>query len=392
MMKKTAAIAALPCAIGLLLLAACQSGIASNPTPPASEKASAGKESTTQITRTELASFDEPWAMAFLPDGRLLVTEKKGQLRLFDPKTGKTGTISGVPSVAYGGQGGLGDVALHPGFANNHRVYLSFVEPGADDTRGAAVLRATLSLDASGNGTLSDSEVIWRQDPKVEGEGHFSHRILFAPDGKMFISSGERQKFTPAQDMKMNLGKVLRLNDDGTSPTDNPYFAQGGVATQIWSLGHRNILGLAFNPVDGKLYETEMGPKGGDEFNLIERGQNYGYPLVSEGVHYSGKSIPKHSTRAEFQAPLVSWTPVISPSGLMFYNGNLFPGWKNDALIGGLSSKALIRVRLNNGTAREIERIDMGERIRAVIQAPDESVWVLEDESGAKLIRLAPKA
>lgn len=392
MMKKAAAIPALPLAFSLLLLAACQNGMANKSTSTSPEKASAEMTRTAHLTRTELARFDEPWAMAFLPDGRLLVTEKKGQLRLFDPASGKTGTISGVPTVAYGGQGGLGDIALHPDFANNHWVYLSYVEQGESDTRGAAIFRAKLSLNETGGGTLSDGNLIWRQEPKVEGEGHFSHRILFAPDGKMFVSSGERQKFTPAQDMKMNLGKVLRLNDDGTSPADNPFAAQGGVATQIWSLGHRNILGLAFNPKDGKLYENEMGPKGGDEFNVIERGQNYGYPLVSEGVHYSGKSIPKHNTRPEFHAPLLSWTPVISPSSLTFYTGKLFPAWQGDALIGGLSSEALIRVRVDNGTAREVERIDMGERIRDVIQAPDESVWVLEDESGAKLIRLAPGA
>lgn len=373
--------------IPALLLAACQN-VSSTASPVRTEH-SAGTRSG-ELRRTELARFDEPWAMAFLPDGRLLVTEKKGRLRLFDAVSGKSGTVSGTPAVAYGGQGGLGDVALHPAFAQNRWVYLSYVEPGPGDTRGAAIMRARLELDAQGNGQLTAGQVIWRQYPKVEGEGHYSHRILFAPDGKMFITSGERQKFAPAQDMKTHLGKVLRLNDDGTAPADNPFHAQGGIAAQVWTLGHRNPLGLAFNPADGKLYEHEMGPRGGDEFNLIERGRNYGYPIVSDGDHYSGKTIPDHETRPEFRAPLLTWTPVISPSSLIFYTGNRLPEWTNDALIGGLSSKALVRVRVENGRAREVERIDMGERIRALIQAPDASVWVLEDGENAELIRLSP--
>lgn len=380
----------LPLATAAILFAACQSGTAGNPGQNEAKRDTAGVPNATNLKRTELARFNEPWAMTFLPDGRLLVTEKKGNLRLFDPVTGKTGNISGTPSVAYGGQGGLGDIALHPDFANNPMVYLSFAESGGNGTQGAAIMRAKLDLDDQGNGQLSDVEVIWRQVPKVEGEGHYSHRIVFAPDGKMFVTSGERQKFTPAQDMKANLGKVLRLNDDGTSPADNPFFAQGGVATQVWSLGHRNLLGLAFNPADGKLYEHEMGPRGGDEFNVIERGKNYGYPVVSDGDHYSGKSIPDHKTRPEFRAPLMTWTPVISPSSLMFYTGKRIPQWTGDALISGLSSEALIRVKVENGHAREVERIDMGERIRDVVQAPDESVWALEDGSNAKLLRLAP--
>ncbi len=291
----------------------------------------------------EVATFDEPWAMAFLPDGRLLVTEKKGKLKLYDVGANKTGEISGVPEVAYGGQGGFGDIALHPQFAQNHLVYISYAEAGEGDTRGAALARAKLSLDANGDGSLSDLQVIWRQAPKVTGQGHYGHRILFGSDGKLWLSSSERQKFDPAQDMKSNLGKILRLNDDGSVPADNPFADQGGVAAQVWSLGHRNVLGMAFDG-EGRLWEVEMGPKGGDELNLVERGSNYGYPIVSNGDHYDGKDIPDHPTRPEFNAPEAWWTPVISPSSLIVYSGDRFPYFKGNGLIGGLSSQSLVRI------------------------------------------------
>ena len=342
------------------------------------------------FTVREIARFDQPWAMAFLPDGRLLVTEKPGKLKLLDLATGKTGDIAGVPQVAYGDQGGLGDVALHPQYAQNYLVYLSYAEPGKGDTRGAAVARATLTLDANGGGALDDLQVIWRQQPKVTGEGHYGHRILFDRDGTLWLSSSERQKFDPAQDMKTNLGKILRLRDDGSAPPDNPFAAQGGVAAQVWTLGHRNVLGLAFD-ADGQLWETEMGPRGGDEFNRIERGKNYGYPIVSNGDHYDGRPIPDHDTRPEFRAPLVSWTPVISPSSTIIYSGDKFPAWRGDALISGLSSQALVRVKIDGDTAREVERFDMGQRIRQVVQGPDGDLWLIEDGPDARLLRLSPK-
>lgn len=338
----------------------------------------------------EIARFDQPWAMAFLPDGRLLVTEKPGKLKLLDPNTGKTGEIGGMPQVAYGGQGGFGDIALHPQYAQNHRVYVSYAEPGDGDVRGAAVARATLALDANGGGTLQDLQVIWRQQPKVTGEGHYGHRILFDRDGYLWLSSSERQKFDPAQDMKTNLGKVLRLRDDGSAPPDNPFAAQGGVAAQVWTLGHRNVLGLAFD-AKGRLWETEMGPRGGDEFNRIERGRNYGYPIVSNGDHYDGRTIPDHDTRPEFRAPLVSWTPVISPSSTIIYGGDKFPAWRGNALISGLSSQSLVRVQIDGDTAREVERFDMGQRIRQVVQGPDGDLWLIEDGPNARLLRLSPK-
>ena len=337
-----------------------------------------------------VASFDEPWAMAFLPDGRLLVTEKAGRLIVVDREGNKSQPLSGMPEVDYGGQGGLGDVVLHPDFASNRLLYLSYVESGDGDTRGAAVARGVLELATDG-GTLSDVEVIWRQEPKVTGRGHYGHRLLFDDDGYLFISSGDRQKFDPAQDMSGNLGKIVRLRDDGSVPEDNPFYADGGVTAQIWSLGHRNPLGMAFD-LDGQLWNIEMGPKGGDELNRVVRRENYGYPIVSNGDHYSGEEIPDHDTRPEFAAPAVWWTPAISPGGFIVYDGALFPEWRGDGFIAGLSSQSLVRVEFDGDTAREAQRFDMGKRMRAVLQGPDGAIWMLEDKAGGRLLRLTPAA
>lgn len=340
------------------------------------------------FTTEEEGQFVEPWGMAFLPDGRLLVTERAGALKLRQTD-GTVGDITGVPTVAYGGQGGLGDIILHPDFASNQRVYLSWAEAGPSNTRGAVVGRATLSLDQSGGGSLDDLEVIWRQEPKVTGSGHYGHRMAFGPNGYLFITSGERQKFDPAQDMSGNLGKIVRLNDDGTLPADNPFQSDGETARQVWTLGHRNPYGIAFDAA-GRLWEHEMGPSGGDELNLIIKGENYGYPLVSEGDHYNGDPIPDHDTRPEFEAPKVAWTPVISPSQMIIYDGNVYPNWWGDALISGLSSEAIIRVDLDGENASEAERWPMGERIRSIAVDPDGHVWVLQDGSSARLLRLVP--
>jgi glucose/arabinose dehydrogenase len=336
-----------------------------------------------------VAEFDEPWAMAFLPDGRLLVTEKKGRLRLVTTDDGSAVEVRGVPEVDYGGQGGFGDVALRPGFADNGKIYLSYVESGDDDTRGAVVVRASLDLTA-GNESLSNIETIWRQTPKVTGRGHYGHRLLFSDDGYLFIASGERQKFDPAQEMNGNLGKILRLNDDGSVPVDNPFAARGGVSAEIWSLGHRNPLGLAFDAA-GQLWNVEMGPRGGDELNRVLRGANYGYPIVSNGRHYSGKDIPDHDTRPEFEAPKTWWTPVISPGDFTIYGGDLFADWQGDGLIAGLSSQALVRIEFDGENAGEAARYPMGNRMRAVKQGPDGAVWMLEDGSGGRLLRLTPR-
>ncbi|KLD76698.1 glucose dehydrogenase [Xanthomonas hyacinthi DSM 19077] len=341
------------------------------------------------FSATPFASFNEPWAMSFLPDGSALISEKGGTLKRFDPASGRTGAVSGVPAVAYGGQGGFGDVLPHPGFAQNGWVYLSYAEAGSGATRGGAVARAKLTLDGNGGGALSQLKVIWRQQPKVSGNGHYGHRLAFGPDRKLWIGSSERQKFDPAQDMSGNLGKIVRLNDDGSVPDDNPFARRGGAAAQVWSFGHRNVLGLAFD-ANGQLWEHEMGPAGGDELNLIQRGANYGYPIVSNGDHYDGRPIPDHSTRPEFAAPKVSWTPVISPAGFVIYGGSTFPQWRGNGFIGGLSSQSLVRIEFNGENAREAARYDMGKRIREVEQGPDGALWLLEDGSGGRLLKLQP--
>ena len=338
--------------------------------------------------------------MAFLPDGRMLVTEKSGQLLVVSQAGEKSGPVSGLPNVDYGGQGGLGDVTLHPAYASNGLTYLSYVESGEGDTRGAAVARGKLVI-GDGGASLEDVEVIWRQYPKVVGRGHYGHRLLFDSDGYLWISSGDRQKFTPAQDMQSNMGKILRLNDDGTAPEDNPfanYISEDpfvddvGVYGQIWSLGHRNPLGLALD-LDGQLWTIEMGPAGGDELNRVIRKGNYGYPLVSNGKHYDGREIPDHDTRPEFEEPATWWTPVISPGDLMVYRGTLFDEWRGNAFAAGLSSRAIVRIELDGASAREAERYPMGARIRSVVEGPEGALWVLEDGrggNGGRLLKLTP--
>lgn len=336
----------------------------------------------------KVATFDEPWAMTELVEGHLLITEKKGKLKLFDPSTLKSIEILGVPEVAYGGQGGLGDIVLHPEFAKNHQIYLSYAEKSKEGY-GAVVIRAELNLKDK-NLQLRNMKRIWEQMPKVSGQGHYAHRMIFGKDGKLWISSGERQKFDPAQDMSSNLGKVIKLNDDGTVVADYPFTQHGEIAKQVWSLGHRNPLGMAFDAKD-QLWVVEMGPRGGDELNLIKKGENYGYPVVSNGDHYSGRDIPDHVTHPEFKAPEISWTPVISPSSLVFYQDELFPKWNHKALIGGLSSEAIIVVDTESKPVREVQRLDMQQRIRDIHPAYNGSIWVLEDGKNAGLLRLLPK-
>ena len=373
-----------------LFLLACGSNKTNSKTLE-QEVAQANTQKTiSQSYRVEtIAQFNEPWAITSLPDQRLLITERKGQLKLFDPKTKSIVNVSAVPAVSYGGQGGLGDVILHPDFQNNHWLYLSYASKGQGGY-GAQISRAKLDLSNPAQPKLTDLKTIWQQVPKVSGQGHYGHRMMFGPDGKLWVSSGERQKFDPAQDMQSNLGKVLRLNDDATPVKDNPFIQQGGVTAQIWSLGHRNPLGMAFDP-QGQLWVVEMGPKGGDELNRIVKGENYGYPIVSNGDHYSGLPIPDHHTHPEFKAPEIDWTPVISPSSLMIYTGNQFPLWQQKALIGGLSSEAIIVVDLNAKPVKEVQRLDMKQRIRGLHQAQDGSIWVIEDGPKAKLLKLSAK-
>lgn len=339
------------------------------------------------FTVATIGSFDEPWAMTFLPDGGALVTERKGRLK-WRRADGTTSDVAGVPGVAYGGQGGLGDVVLSPDFANDRYVYLSWVEAGDSNTFGAAVGRAKLVAAASG-ARLEGLQVIWRQEPKVSGRGHFGHRIAFGPDGMMYVSSGERQKFDPAQDLNQNLGKIVRLSPAGGIPSDNPLYDTGRIRAQAWSWGHRNPLGLAFDDA-GRLWNTEMGPQGGDELNLVRKGGNYGYPKASNGDHYDGRDIPDHRPGDGFEAPKVYWNPAISPGSLMIYSGDLFKAWQGDAFIGALGGEALIRVDLNGENAAKADQWPMGTRIREVEQGPDGAIWLLTDGKDGKLLRLTP--
>ena len=336
----------------------------------------------------KLALFQEPWALAELEDGRLLITERKGNLKLFNPLTKQITKIGlALPKLAYGGQGGLGDITLHPDFKRNHWIYLSYAE-SVQGGSGAVVVRGELDLSQP-QPRVKKLIRIWEQVPKIDGQGHYSHRMLFDQDHKLWISSGERQQFTPAQDLNTNLGKIIRLNEDGTPAIGNPFATQGGIAKQIWSYGHRNPLGIAFD-AKGTLWEVEMGPKGGDELNIIQKAKNYGYPIVSNGDHYDGKPIPDHDTHPELQAPEISWTPVISPSSLIIYHGASFPFWQNKALIGGLSSEAIIVVDIEQRPVQEVQRLELKKRIRDLHLSRNGTIWGLEDGENANLFRLIP--
>ena len=340
----------------------------------------------TAVSQLAVATFDNPWAMVFLPDGRLLVTEKTGHLQLVT-QGGAKAEVSGVPTVYYGGQLGLQDVVLDPGFASNNRIWLSYAEPGSGGQR-LAVARATLGSGASPR--LTDLSVVWRATPTTTG-GQLGARLAFSPDGQfLFVSSGERQQGTPAQDLSGTLGKIVRLTLDGAPAAGNPFAGTAGARPEIWTLGNRNPYGLVFAS-DGRLFESEMGPAGGDEFNLIEPGKNYGWPSVSEGDNYDGSRIPRHSTNPAFTRPLVSWTPVIAPGGMIQVRGTLFSGWTGDYLLAGLVQQGLVRVRVTGNTAAEAARLGLGARIREVEEGPDGSLWVLQDGSGGRLVRLRPQ-
>ncbi len=325
----------------------------------------------------EIGELDEPWAMTFLPDGRALITGRGGELTLRSTD-GQTVAVSGVPEVVHQGQGGLGDVIAAPDFETTRHVYLSWAEAGSGGS-GAAVARATLTEDG-GEASLADLTPVWQQQPKVSGNGHYGHRLAFSPDGAhLFVSSGERQKMQPAQDLDSHLGKIIRLDPDGSPADGNPFADRGEVAADVWSYGHRNPLGLAFDG-DGNLWNSEMGPEGGDELNLVREGANYGWPEASNGSQYGGADIPDHTAGDGFEAPKASWNPSISPGSLMIYSGSMFPQWQGDAFLGALSGEALIRVDLDGTEAAEGDTWELGQRIREVEQAPDGSIWLLTDE------------
>lgn len=356
--------------------------------------AEAGESSASaELTITEMGEFEFPWAIEFAPGTNMLfVTEKEGVLKVMDTAAGTSATVTGAPEVAFGGQGGFGDIAFLPSEAgesvDGRTIYLSWVEfDDNEEARGAVVGKGTLACPAMDTCALEGLEVIWRQTPKGSKRGHFSHRITFSPDeSHMFIASGDRQELTPAQDKSNTLGSIVRLNLDGTPATGNPFANEGGVTAQIWSYGHRNILGMDWD-ADGRLWDIEHGPAGGDELNLVTKASNYGWPTRSYGEHYNGDPITDHSDDDGFAKPAIWWTPVIAPSDMQFYQGEMFADWQGDALISGLSSQAIVRVEIDGDKATEAARYPIEGRARSLDIAADGSIWVATDEGA--ILRLS---
>ncbi len=372
---------------------------------PSTVSSSAG-----QLQVEQLATLEYPWGMAVLPNGRVLLTEKPGRLRIWQDGA-LSEPLEGVPEVVFRGtgddQGGLLDVALDPDFTQNNLIYLSYVEAAEPQPAGMAetgdarfadyldmddnIVRGAVVARARLNGNqLGELQVIWRQEPKTVGRGHFGNRLLFGSDGMLYITSGERMRFDPAQDLSSNLGKVVRIHPDGSVPEDNPFADQDDARGEIWTLGHRNILAVAF---DGQqqLWAFEMGPLGGDEVNLIEKGKNYGWPEVSDGAHYDKQTIPPHDENGQYTRPVRTWTPVVSPSGAHWYDGSLFGSdWQNSMLVGGLTSKGLVRLTFNGQSVADEERINLDQRVRDVAQAQDGAILLLIDAEEGSLLRLSP--
>lgn len=338
------------------------------------------------LVETVARGLNHPWGAAFLPDGRILVTERAGRLRIVGTDGQVSAAIDGVPRVQAQGQGGLLDVALDPEFPQNRLVYLSYAEPRDG---GAATAAARARLNEAGT-ALENLTVIFRQQPAVSGGNHFGSRLAFTPDGKLFVSTGDRFKFDPAQDLSSHIGKLIRINADGSVPPDNPFVGRQGVRPEIWSYGHRNAQGLAVQPGTGLLWEGEFGPLGGDEINIPEAGRNYGWPLVSWGRHYDGRAIPAPSTRPDLADAVRHWTPAISFSGMAFYAGDAFPAWRGNLLLAGLASQAVTRLSVDGRRITGEERIAMGARIRHVVPGPDGFVYLLTDASDGRVLRLRP--
>lgn len=330
--------------------------------------------------------LEHPWGIAFLPDGRALVTERPGRLRIVGRDGKLSAPLAGVPKVHAQGQGGLLDVALDPKFAENRIVYLSYAEPG-EDGAGTAVARGKL-----GDAGLTDVRVIYRQQPKVAGSGHFGSRLVFRRDGTLFVTQGDRMRYSEqAQDLSSGIGKIVRINADGSIPKDNPFVGREGARPEIWSYGHRNVQAATLHPSTGALWTVEHGARGGDELNHPEAGKNYGWPVISYGVEYSGRPIGQGlRAKAGMEQPVYYWDPVIAPSGMVVYTGNAYPGWKNSIFVGSLQPGALVRLELANGRVVQEERYlgHLNQRIRDVEQGPDGLLYLLTDSPRGRILRL----
>jgi glucose/arabinose dehydrogenase len=336
---------------------------------------------------TVAVGLEHPWALAFLPDGRMLVTERPGRLRIVDGTGSATQPLAGVPEVYARGQGGLLDVALSPGFRQDRLVYLSYAESGR---KGAGTAVARGRFGARG---LENTEVVWRQQPKVSGSNHFGSRIAFRRDGTLFVTLGERFNYSDsAQDLSTTLGKIVRIQADGSTPPDNPFVDRSGARPEIWSYGHRNVQAAAVHPATGSLWTVEHGARGGDELNRPEAGKNYGWPVISYGRHYSFLPIGEGAAKQGMEQPVYYWDPVIAPSGMVFYTGDLFAGWSDNLLVGSLTPGGLVRLVLKDGKVAREERYlaELRERIRDVRQAPDGALFLLTDARNGRILRVAP--
>ena len=332
------------------------------------------------------SGLDHPWGLVFLPDGAMLVTERAGRLRRVDRDGRVSEPLAGVPKAFARGQGGLLDVALSPGFARDRLVYLSYAEPG-DDGAGTAVARARL-----GEVGLSDLQVIWRQVPKVNGPNHWGSRLVFARDGTLFITTGDRFAYRErAQDLSTTLGKIVRINADGSIPQDNPFVKRDGARPEIWSYGHRNVQAAALDPETGQLWTVEHGARGGDELNHPQAGKNYGWPVITYGVDYSGARIGEGQAKPGLEQPVYYWDPVIAPSGATFYTGDAYPQWRGSLFVGSLTPGALVRLTISGDRVSAEERYlgDIG-RVRNVVQGPDGLIYLLTDEASGRIIRVEP--
>jgi glucose/arabinose dehydrogenase len=335
---------------------------------------------------TVASGLEHPWGLAFLPDGRMLVTERPGRLRFVDRNGRLSGPLAGVPNVYVSGQGGLLDVVLSPGFATDRLIYLSYAEPG-EGGAGTAVARARLS-DAG----LDDVRVIWRQAPKVRGSNHWGSRLVFARDGTLFVTLGDRySERERAQDLSTTIGKIVRIRPDGSIPQDNPFVDREGARPEIWSYGHRNVQAAALQPQTGQLWTVEHGARGGDELNRPQAGRNYGWPVITYGVDYSGLRIGEGTAKPGMEQPVYFWDPVIAPSGATFYSGDAFPEWRGSLFIGSMRPGALVRIALAGDRVAAEERYlrDVG-RVRNVVQGPDGLLYLLTDEASGRIVRVEP--